>query len=283
MTDSLPITVGVDGSAPSLAAVDYAVSMAKGRQAPLLLVHAYQGPLYGYPMYTYAGEPAEADLRRQAEHTLQQLVDRLRTENPDLTVRGVQAEGGPASVLIERSGRAAVTVLGSRGHGGFTGMLLGSVSTQVAGHGRGPIVVLHGEPGDRPFDGPIVVGHDGSEGAEPALLFAADEASSRGSTLEVLSFHWPGLDDDRAKAEETLAQATQRLAISHPDVKVEAHTAPGMDPAFRLITRSRTAALTVVGSRGLGGFSGMLLGSVGRTLLHHAFGPIAVVHPSTAH
>ncbi|MEV0646406.1 universal stress protein [Phytomonospora sp. NPDC050363] len=279
MTDSLPITVGVDGSKPSLTAVEHAVEMATRLGAPLRLVHAYESPLYDYPLYPYTGDSMEEYLREHAKETLQELVDRLRADNPALDIRGEQVNGVAAEAIIERSGRSRMTVLGSRGHGGFVGLLLGSVSTQVGTYGHGPIVVVRDIDGERPEDAPVLVGYDGSAGAEAALLFAADEALSRGVVLEVLSFHGPALDDERAHAQAAVASAERKLMRNHPELKVDARAVPGMDPAFRLITHSRTASLTVVGSRGRGGFTGMVLGSVGRTLLHHAFGPVAVVHP----
>ncbi|MEV0646300.1 universal stress protein [Phytomonospora sp. NPDC050363] len=279
MTESPPITVGVDGSSSSPATTAHAAAIATRRGAPLRIVHAYLNPLYSYPMLAYAGDPSDVEMREHAERILRELVESVRADNPGLDVEGEFVDGTAAAALVERSAGSAVTVIGSRGHGGFAGLLLGSVSTQVAGHGSGPVVVVHDRDGERAEDAPVAVGYDASEGSESALLFAADEALSRGTVLEVLCFHTPGDDEERPKAEEIVADAVRRLTASHPDLKVDGQAVEGMDPAFRLITRSRSAALTVVGSRGMGGFTGMLLGSVGRTLLHHAYGPIAVVHP----
>ncbi|MEV0646297.1 universal stress protein [Phytomonospora sp. NPDC050363] len=123
MPASRPIVAGVDGSPASVAAVRYAVRLAERRRAPLHLVHASQRPAGGY-------DPGE-------------LVERIRAEHPGLpAVHGGQVSGAAADVLIQLGRNAEITVVGARGHGGFAGLLLGSVGHTLLRHARGPVAVV---------------------------------------------------------------------------------------------------------------------------------------------
>lgn len=287
MLDSRPVVVGVDGSAANLAAVRYAVRLAERRGAPLHLVHVYQYPLYGYAMvgFAYPTDSSGDAVHEEVQQTLLNLADRIRTEHPDLvSVYPAQINGTPASVLIELARAAEVTVLGTRGRGGFAGLLLGSVATQVATHARGPVIVV--PPSDEDArdraDGPVVAGYDGSSGAVAALRFAAGEALMRGTSLEVVRLYDPVIDRHGEYATLSIGGAVETLAREFPQLKVDARALSSESIAQGLVEFSAEAGLTVVGSRGHGGFVGMLLGSVGRALLHHARGPVAVVHPTDA-
>src|SRR6266542_45330 len=165
----------------------------------------------------------------------------------------------PEAVLIGESHRAAVVVLGTRGTGGFAGLRLGSVSHHVAMHASCPVVVV-------PADGdavehaaaPIAVGIDGSDTAS-----------------------LPGLTDGAARERterDLLTACLARWRRQHPRVHVELRATAG-HPAQSLVTAAQNAQLLVVGSRGLGGFRGLLLGSVSSAVLHHAVCPVAIVHP----
>jgi nucleotide-binding universal stress UspA family protein len=127
-----PVVVGVDGSAPSESAAQYAADAAVRRSAPLMLVHGYLHPFrYGVPFDPYAVRlPPPSD---DAVQMVDEIAAELRATRPDLTVATRQSPGGPAAALIDASQHAQLVVVGSRGHGGFSGLLLGSVSTQVAG------------------------------------------------------------------------------------------------------------------------------------------------------
>jgi nucleotide-binding universal stress UspA family protein len=228
------------------------------------------------------------DLRRGAAGSLEDMAEEVRTAYPDLVVTAQFIEGSASAVLIAESQHAEITVLGSRGVGGFAGLLLGSVSAQVAAHGHGAIVVKR--PATDP-DGPILVGYDGSPASAAALAFGVKEAVGRRVPLAVVSVYWEDLDiRHRAPADPALAaaraseqllnQAVEPAMERHPDLKVKTQALHGRKADQVLVEQSAHAGLTVVGCRGRGGFAGLLLGSVSRTLVHHAAGPVAVVHPT---
>jgi len=135
------IVVGVDGSEPSKAALRWAIEEARLRGAPVLAVHAWlmqfgAGPGFVVP----AVEPN--DVQREAESMLDAAIAEVGTEGLD--VDRVAVEGVAARVLIEAAEGADLLVVGSRGHGGFAGLLLGSVSQQCAHHAPCPVVVVRG-------------------------------------------------------------------------------------------------------------------------------------------
>jgi nucleotide-binding universal stress UspA family protein len=150
------IVVGVDGSAGSVEALRWALAEARLRGAPLRLVHAYQLPnllvgdvgagfgAAGVPAYT--GEDVERFRRTSEESARQVLSATLESaaggDVGDVDVRQEPVEGAAAEVLIEAGRGAALLVIGSRGQGGFRGLLLGSVSQQCAQHPPCPVVIL---------------------------------------------------------------------------------------------------------------------------------------------
>jgi nucleotide-binding universal stress UspA family protein len=271
-----PVVVGVDGSPPSLVAAEHAAQAAVWRSRPLHLVHGYLHPLgYGVPINPYeVGVPAASeDGRKMLEQTAAELVDRW----PGLTVDVRQVAGGPGATLVEESRRAELVVVGSRGLGGFAGLLLGSVGTQVAAHGHCPVLVIR--PPDRPIptEGPVLVGVDGSEPAELAVGHGAEEAGRRGGTLVLM--HVVDEGDDEGEAAALLATAGAAARGSHPGLTVQERVLVASNPDLALIEATGDAALVVAGSRGRGGFAGLLLGSVSQTLVHHARCPVLIAHP----
>jgi len=196
-------------------------------------------------------------------------------------------EGGAAATLIAESQDAEAIVVGSRGLGGFAELMLGSVSSQVAAHAQGVVVVVR--PGGIP-DGHVLVGVDGSEAAKAAVDYAASEAMALGVPLVVATAYWeepwgfgkePETDPAVTAAHRAAAlvdEAVKPCRDKHASLRVEVRTLHSMNPEHSLVEESEHARLTVVGSRGRGGFTGLLLGSVSRTLVHHAHGPVAVVH-----
>nr|WP_205809106.1 universal stress protein [Micromonospora sp. HNM0581] len=271
-----PVVVGVDGSPPSLVAAEHAAQAAVWRSRPLHLVHGYLHPLgYGVPINPYeVGVPAASeDGRAMLEQAATELVDRW----PGLTVEVRQVAGGPGATLVEESRRAELLVVGSRGLGGFAGLLLGSVGTQVAAHGHCPVLVIR--PPDRPIpsEGPVLVGVDGSESAELAVGHGAEEAGRRGGTLVLV--HVAGEGDDDGEARALLATAGAAARGSRPGLVVEERVVVAPKPDQALVEATGDAALVVAGSRGRGGFAGLLLGSVSQTLVQHARCPVLIAHP----
>lgn len=283
------IVVGVDESAGALAAAHYAAGIAQHRGVPLMLLHVFESPLHGYKPLSLAGGFALADerLREVAEQALAQTVSVIESSHPGVKVDSRLESGGAAARLIDASADALVTVVGSRGVGGFADLMLGSVSAHVTSHGHGPIIVVR--PAVKP-DGPVLVGFDGSEAAYAAVEFGAQEALGRKVPLIVASAYWerpwgwherPAVDPvitARQHAEQMIADALELTVEQYPELEYEIRTVHSLDPPHSLVEESSHASLTVVGSRGRGGFAGLLLGSVSRTLIHHAAGPVAVIH-----
>ncbi|WP_416905193.1 universal stress protein [Micromonospora echinospora] len=278
-----PVVVGVDGSPESLVAAEHGARVASLRSRPLHLVHGYLHPLgYGVPVNPYdLGLPEPTD---EARTMLEKSAADLRGRWPELTVEVRQVAGGPGATLVEESRRAELVVVGSRGLGGFAGLLLGSVSAQVAGHAHGPVLVVR--PADRQVttDGPVLVGLDGSELAELAVGQAAEEAARRGVPLVLAHVVAPDRrpedsTGDEQGADRLLATAVATVRQRHPDLAVAERVLRAAEPASALVEASADAALVVVGSRGRGGFAGLLLGSVSQALVQHARCPVLVARP----
>ncbi|NES30504.1 universal stress protein [Micromonospora terminaliae] len=285
-----PVVVGVDGSSTSLTAAEHAARAAVARSRPLHVVHGYLHPLgYGVPLNPYdLGVPAPTEeSRKMLEQVAAELVDR----HPGLRVEVRQVAGGPGVTLIEESRRAELVVVGSRGVGGFTGLLLGSVSNQVAQHAHCPVLVVRPAEQPIPVRGPVLAGVDGSEPAGNAVRLAADEAVRRDADLVLVHVRTPergAVAPDaaaeataaaQAESAELLAGAAARIRTDHPVLNVVERPLRGESPEQALIEASGEAALVVVGSRGRGGFAGLLLGSVSQALVQHAHCPVLVAHP----
>lgn len=282
-----PVVVGVDGSACGLAAVDLAAREAALRGRALRVVHGFIWPLMHVPLGPSAMGPPEGGLRHHAERIVAEAVERARAAAPGTEVTGEVITGGAAGVLVGCSRTAGLVVVGDRGLGGFTGLLVGSVAVQLAAHASCPVLVARGSA-DRAA--PVLLGVDGSPANDAAVGFAYDEAALRGVSLIALHA-WtrpvstgPGdllplvYDTDELAAEEErlLAEALAGWHDKYPDVEVERRLVHGA-ARKALIEATGRAQLVVVGSRGRGGFTGLLLGSVSQAVLHHARCPVAVV------
>ncbi|WP_025620574.1 universal stress protein [Salinispora cortesiana] len=282
-----PVVVGVDGSAAALDAVRVAVREAEYRQRPLRVVHAFIWPLTGTPLTPVPGAPVTAGLRNQAEEYVREAVEQARKISPDLRITGVVVDGAPTPVLVEEAQKAVLTVLGHRGLGGFAGLLLGSVTVQVAARAKSPVLVVRGEPR---ADGPVVVGVDGSQLSTEAVAFAFEEAARRDASLVALHA-WlfptpvgPGdilplvydLDAVEGEEERALAESLAGFAERYPQVQVRHRVVRG-SPARVLVEASKSAQLVVVGAHGRGALGGLLLGSVSHAVLHHGHSPLAIV------
>lgn len=278
------ILVGVDGSRASLEAVGWAVREAGLRGTTLRIVHV----MPAWPMEMTEDAPY-ADvgrwMRDGATSTLTDALDRAREEDGGVEVESLLLPGDPRLALMEAAGAADLLVVGSHGLGGFRGMLLGSVALGVSGRTACPVAVVRDLPaGSR---GEVVVGVDGSpEGAE-AIGFAFAEASLRGvglRAIHVWSRPVAGCGPFALPAAEEMAQGERRLLSEalagwgerHPDVKVTEQVEHA-HPVDVLREASAHADLLVVGSRGRGELTGLLLGSVSHSLLHHAACPVVIV------
>jgi nucleotide-binding universal stress UspA family protein len=280
------IAVGVDGSPSALDAVRWAAEEARVRGTSLRLVHACYVPT-GYP----AGFVGYAELRDAfAARGREALAEAEKAAGDAVPVETVTHMAGVVPTLVEESATAAQLVLGTRGLGGFTGLLVGSTAVELASRSRCPLVVVRGTDATRAATGPVVVGVDGTEASEAAVAYAFDAASAYGTGL-VAVHTWTDLLVETAfaggaaaldfspLAQTAEAELGERLAGRHeqyPDVTVTRHV-EREHPGAALLRHAENARLVVVGTRGRGGFRGLLLGSTSQHLLHHAPCPVAVV------
>ncbi|UBU18250.1 universal stress protein [Nonomuraea gerenzanensis] len=255
------IVAGVDGSIPSRAAVDWAAADALRMHEPLLLVHALDRSPYQISKFPDAGH--SDSVLRAGQRALNEAVALVHERQPSVEVTTQVVEGTPAPVLCDQGRTAAELVIGSRGHGALTGVLLGSVSTHVAGQAACPVVVVRGDR--RPRHGQVVVGVDDSPASRPALAYAFAQASLRGSGL--LAVH------DRQRGVIELLETCKK---EYPQVTVIEQLG-GAHPAETLAEMSERADLLVVGSHGRGAVGSALAGSVSRDVLHRARCAVAVV------
>jgi nucleotide-binding universal stress UspA family protein len=293
-TPNQTIVVGVDGSVGSDQAVRWAARLAAQRDLGLHIVHGlcFAQPQYGLAIAS-AGALVDA-VRDDAERIVRDAVALARAVPENVSITTDLPTEPPVPLLIELSREARMVVIGHTGTGGFTGTLLGSTAAAVVSHAHCPVLVVRSRPGtlDVPEHGPVVVGVDGSPVSEEAIAAAFDEASQRGAALIAVHAWSDVTDDDMYRATRLLAEwesieegeqllLAQRLAgwqEKYPDVEVRRELVRDR-PRHALLERSATAQLVVVGSRGRGGFRGMLLGSTSQALVQHAQCPVLVVRP----
>lgn len=290
---SRPIVVGIDGSDHSLFAAEVAAEEARLRELPLRLVTAlsptFQAPLASPPDVVSALPgvgPTYEELRAAATETLHSAAAHIRQQHPDLPMVSHLLDGYPGGVLTDASAHATLILLGHRGHGGFPGMLVGSVAMQLATHAACPVIITRGQ--QSPSDFPVVVGVDGSYAAQQAAEFAAD-AAARYKVPLVALYAWPwdaGWAPEQIQAgapppevPDAVSQSLGALANKYPQIDVRTEVRAQVAAHEALVGASAAARLVVVGSRGRGGFRGLLLGSVSQALINHARCPVAVVGP----
>ncbi|GAB1692678.1 universal stress protein [Krasilnikovia sp. M28-CT-15] len=291
-TSAAPVVVGVDGSESSLEAVRFAASEAALRRRPLRVVHAFIWPMMPAAAPLGTIPPDVEAMRHHAEGLLAEATEQARKAAPEVHVSSKVVTGAAVPVLLHESRTAELLVLGDRGLGGLSGLLLGSVAVQTVTHAACPVLVVRGQVR---ADGPVVVGVDGSDVSTSALRAAAAAAELRGCDLVTLHAFTdpvssgPGdmvplvYDPDVLETEERLllAEAVAAVAGDHPDVRITQEVVNG--PARQhLIEWSRRAQLLVVGARGRGGFTGLLLGSVSQHLMYHSACPTLVVRMAAA-
>lgn len=281
------IVVGIDGSDSSRQALDWATEEATRRQLRLHLLCAWHSD---YAAETVA--PLVPSLEDECRSVLETAAAHAKTVAPGLDVRTRTVHAQTASALIAASRHADTIVVGSRGLGAVKEAFLGSTSMQLAVHASCPVVVVREVAAGHDPTRRVVAGVDGSDLSVQATGYAFEQAAHRGLGLTVLHAWDPNVytsgvamtvlvdtwNELEVEQEIITSAALAGWAEKYPDVDVRTHVVQGR-PADILIDASQGAELVVVGSRGRGGFRGLLLGSVSRNVLDRAHCPVAVVRP----
>ncbi|MEU5643863.1 universal stress protein [Streptomyces milbemycinicus] len=285
------VVVGLDGSDSAWAALDRAVGEAQRRQSTLEIVHAWpwaQTDPVSFGVVTEAHQtPVEI-----ARTVLRLAVARVAEQAPELRVVPTLTAQDAVPELLRIGKDAALTVIGTRGLGGFTGLLLGSVGLRLAAHTSRPLLVVRG---DIPAaygpegHGKVLVGVE-TDADEAAARYAFEEAVRRGARLRVLyagarsqlfggDHPLPSREDPAARAEREQAGAHQVIAAlgeEFEQVRVREHTTHGA-PAPALVEASRAADVVVLPVHRGAARLGMQLGPVTHAVLHHSHCPVVLI------
>lgn len=293
-----PVAVGLDGSRESLAAAHWAAREALRRNLPLRLVHAVE------PRPPRRGGSTIDTRALRAKGRLRLTEANLRQCHPSLAVAPEEHHAPAAAALLDVAERVEMLVLGSRGLGGVTGFLLGSVGLSTAARATAPVVFVRssessvdehvtdddGLPSVQTAYRDVVVGVDARTPCDELLAFAFETAAARGSGLHaVYAWHLPpeygyeaGPMVERtgprsgSEAAQALTGALQRWSAKYPGVPVTERVTTGR--ASRALLRAAAqAGLLVVGRNTHRSRVGMRLGPVAHMAIHHARCPVAVV------
>lgn len=296
MTENV-VLVGIDGSDTGQCALEWAIQEAKSLGWPMRLVGAYSVPNVATTGIDVSYVPMDDESIRDGVRAV--VDDALATaRNEGVEAEGLVEVGDAAGVLVEESKQCGLAVVGSRGKGGFTGRFLGTVSSALPAHAACPTVIVpicwaedareQTDDDDMDFTGRIVTGIDALGQTNPALWAAAEAAARKRLPLSIVGVmslmvvgpEWlpAGIDMERyqEEAKSSLGACVDAVAERYPSLDVEWELFEG-SPAEMLIRASHTAKQLVVGSRGRGGFAGLLLGSTSQAVLHHAKCPVMVV------
>ncbi|MGW1953155.1 universal stress protein [Streptomyces sp. NPDC001920] len=294
------VVAGLDGSAESRAAVEWAAREANLRHLPLKIVHVWepvpepmaQAPLLG----------AETQ-QHWSERIPREAAEGIRLRHPGVEVTTEQVTGGTGDTLVKAAADAELLVLGSRGLSGFGGFMVGSVGLSVVAHSERPVVLVRageqaadehepdptGIPSAATPYRPVVLGLDAAAPDDTVMEFAFEEAARRGTGLRAIHgwnlppYYVYGLAVDSRFHDEIarqqaalLAEALRPWRKKYPDVEVTEET-PSGSPGIRLVDAAKEASLVVVGRRIRRSPFGTHIGPVTHAVLHHATAPVAVV------
>jgi len=286
------VVVGYDGSAGSVNALTHAARLANDRGLGLLILMALPHLNAKVPR-TARAMKLDPDylthIKARAKRKLDAAAEQLASQYPDLHTEVALMSADPAFALAEASKDAALVVVGVRGHSTERlSPMLGGVSGTVIAHSLGPVMVVP-EGIHHMTSGPVVVGLVDAKDSLAAAAVAVAEAERRGVPLVAL-YAWdiaPELGDfgamvridpeqTRKDLDAMLAELLTPLLVGHPTVRAERRVVQGT-PRAALVEASQQASLIVMGSRGLGGFAGLLLGSVSRAVTRESDCPVIVV------
>lgn len=279
------VVVGVDGSEGAGAALRWAYHEAQLRHLELTAVMAWT---YLDQHHPGGGQDFAPDYdQEEATAALDAAVDAALGADVGSVHRNAVCDL-PARALIDASATADLLVVGARGLGGFKGLFLGSISQQCLHHASCPVAVIRHDAARQPVPtNRIVVGIDGSPTSRDALRWAVEAARLRQAELVVVHAWdmpyagvYPYIGDAydtavfKRAADETVDQALGVTDV--PDDVSVTRKLVNEPPAKAILDAATDADLVVVGARGLGGFAGMLLGSVSHHIAHHAPCPVVV-------
>jgi nucleotide-binding universal stress UspA family protein len=281
----MKIVVGIDGSEASSDALRYAHGEAVSSGAELVAVTVWEVPVMAAAYITT--EEVDGAMDPWMEGFIAEVLG-----EDGAAVKRAPASGSAAAALLEEAEDADTLIVGTRGHGGLAGVIMGSVSHQLANHTPCPLTVVPASNGAAgAADGPIVVGVDGSSNAQTALRWAAERAARTGLGLRVVmawrgeaagwlagtevQTSWPSFEDLEQQAREMLGEVIDEAGLPE-GLEPELVLGEGA-PASVLREAADGGSMLVLGSRGRGGFMGLLLGSVTSHTLNHIFCPTTVV------
>lgn len=301
------VTVGLDGTRESLAAVDWAAREARARGVTLQIIQVRETGAYPY------SPVADDEVEREWAQTItSEALDDLNRRMPELAATVDMVAGRPAHVLADASAETDLLVLGSRGLSTVLGFIVGSTALPTVAHTVCPVVLVRARPGDgdersaederggpaEPYPypasetpgGDIVLGLDLGRPCEELIAFAFDAAARHSAPLRVLhawdlppTYGMRPLPVPPAMTNELLAAQNQALAATlrpwqetRPEVKVQAEAVIGQ-PARLLVEAAAETSLLVVGRRNRRSRLGTHVGTVAHSVMHHARTPVAIV------
>ncbi|MDO5672489.1 MAG: universal stress protein [Actinomycetaceae bacterium] len=290
MTSKNVILVGVDGSPESVGALDWALARAKQAGMSIHLICAYSLPSFTASSLDGGYVTLDDSVIREGA---QSVIDDAHARAAAMGVECNESlhPGDPAGILVELSKEAALVVVGNHTNAGIAERLLGSVSAALPAHAHCPVVVVPRHAGGSQFTPVerIVVGLDSSIPGSSALSHAIGEAKLWDASLTAISavtlstgvgmMTWLPTTVDRDNVLKDVQRALDSIVdqeLGDSGMKVARHALDG-NPAALLAEFSTAVDLLVVGTRGRGGFAGLLLGSTSQAVLNHSTCPVMVV------
>ncbi|RXS87189.1 universal stress protein [Streptomyces sp. TM32] len=277
-----PVVVGVSRSAKSHGAVDWAADAATRRGRSLCLVHAQEWPAGAAPKdrHDSPDQVWASHFRATGQALLDDLREAAAKRVPGLQITTRLLDGRPTAVLRDVAEEASLLVVGAhRVSGPGEVVTFGRIGPALVGHPPCPVVLALEPTREEARSGPVMVGVDGSVASVPAVSFAFEEAAAWGAELLAVQVRRSRHGDWPQDIQESLLDVSEALAgyqEKYPQVVVREEVVVG-NPPVKLAETAAEARCLVVGSRGVGGFRGMVLGSTSRILSHMAPGPLVVV------